>query len=50
VDFAAPRPGFLGTYLSLWLGPRPTTAPAPGRIDPELERDLDRALSPARSP
>jgi fatty acid desaturase len=49
VDFAADRPGFLTTYLSLWLGPRATTAPPPGRIEPELERDLERALTPARS-
>jgi fatty acid desaturase len=29
VDPAAPRPGFLRTYLSLWGGPRLTTEPAP---------------------
>ena len=40
VDFAAERPGFLETYLSLWRGPRPTTEPAPRRIDRELERLL----------
>jgi fatty acid desaturase len=47
VDWEAPRPGFLRTYLSLWLGPRPTREPAPARIEPELERDLERAVSPS---
>jgi fatty acid desaturase len=46
VDWNAPRPGFLRTYLSLWRGPRPTREPAPGRIEPELERDLERAAFP----
>jgi fatty acid desaturase len=43
VDFDAPRPSFLRTYLSLWLGPRPTTEPEPGAVDPDLEHQLAAA-------
>lgn len=38
VDWSAPRPGFLATYLSLWRGPRPTHEPEPPGLEPELER------------
>lgn len=40
VDWSAPRPGFLATYLSLWRGPRPTSEPEPRRLEPELESRL----------
>jgi hypothetical protein len=40
VDFEAPRPSFLRTYLSLWLGPRPTDEPEPRPIDTRVERHL----------
>lgn len=41
VDFSHPRPSFIRTYLSLWAGPRLTLEPAPKRIDPQLERELN---------
>ncbi|RPI44174.1 MAG: fatty acid desaturase [Betaproteobacteria bacterium] len=40
VDFDKPRPSFLRTYLSLWLGPRPTDEPPPHPLDARLERWL----------
>jgi fatty acid desaturase len=40
VDFAAPRPSFLKTYLSLWLGPKPTQEPDPAPLDAKFERGL----------
>ena len=42
VSESAPRPSFLATYLSLWAGPRPTTAPGPGPMDASLEELLSR--------
>jgi len=40
VDFDAPRPSFLKTYLSLWAGPRLTNEPAPAPLDARIERSL----------
>jgi len=38
VDFDAPRPSFLATYLRLWLGPTPTAEPPPQALDARVER------------
>ena len=44
VDPARPHPSWAHIYWSLWLGPRHTTEPDPGKPTPELERDLESAL------
>jgi fatty acid desaturase len=40
VDFAQPRPSFLGTYLRLWRGPTPTDEPPPAALSEPLEQRL----------
>lgn len=40
VDFDAPRPSFLATYLRLWRGPTPTDEPDPQPLDARVERYL----------
>jgi len=40
VDFSRPRPSFVRIYLSLWLGPKPTSEPPPRSPDASLEREL----------
>jgi fatty acid desaturase len=44
IDRSRPRPGWAAIYWRLWLGPRRTTEPDPGRPTPELERELESAL------
>jgi hypothetical protein len=44
VDPSRPRPGWARIYWSLWLGPRRTTEPDPGRPTPQLERELESTL------
>ncbi len=44
VDQTRPRPGWARIYWSLWLGPRRTKEPDPGKPTPELERELESAM------
>ncbi|WP_078119793.1 fatty acid desaturase family protein [Thiosocius teredinicola] len=44
IDHSLRRPGWARIYWSLWLGPRHTDEPDPGKPSPELERDLEQAL------
>ena len=44
IDHSLPRPSWARIYWSLWLGPRRTSEPDPGKPSQELEQELESAI------